>query len=96
MTPNPLSIGDVQKVLAKLLKERVSIRNLPVIFEALADYCKLTTDPDILTEYVRQALAKQITSQYTNENEALKVITLSGQVENLLPITFRKRNTGII
>ena len=84
VTPNPLSIGDIQKVLAKLLKERVSIRNLPVIFEALADYCKITTDPDILTEYVRQSLAKQITEQYIQEGEPLRVITLSSQVEKLI------------
>ncbi|WP_044895606.1 flagellar biosynthesis protein FlhA [Bacillus alveayuensis] len=84
VTPNPLSIGDIQKVLAKLLKEKVSIRNLPVIFETLADYGKLTTDTDLLTEYVRQALAKQITSQYTKEKEPLKVITLSGQVEKII------------
>src|SRR5690606_7816400 len=68
VTPEPLSIGDVQKVLAKLLKERVSIRNLPVIFETLADFCKLTTDPDVLTEYVRQALGKQITNQYKQDD----------------------------
>src|SRR3954454_22477815 len=43
VTPNPLSIGDVQKVLAKLLKEKVSIRNLPIIFETLADYGKMSS-----------------------------------------------------
>ncbi|MEK3808918.1 flagellar biosynthesis protein FlhA [Metabacillus sp. SLBN-84] len=80
VTPSPLSIGDIQKVLSKLLKEKVSIRNLPVIFEALADYGKLTSDPDLLCEYTRQALAKQITGQYT-AGDTLKVVTLSGKVE---------------
>ena len=47
VTPNPLWVGDIQKVLAKLLQERVSIRNLPTIFETLADFCKLTTDTDM-------------------------------------------------
>lgn len=84
VTPSPLSVGDVQKVLAKLLKERVSIRNLPIIFETLADYSKVTTDPEILAEYVRQALAKQITNQYIQDDQTLKVITLSGQVEKLI------------
>ncbi|MCU9612087.1 flagellar biosynthesis protein FlhA [Caldibacillus lycopersici] len=84
VTPNPLSTGDIQKVLAKLLKERVSIRNLPVIFETLADFCKMTTDPDILTEYVRQSLAKQITNQYKQDDDTLKVLTLSGRVEKLV------------
>ncbi|MCH1623767.1 flagellar biosynthesis protein FlhA [Fredinandcohnia quinoae] len=81
VTPNPLSIGDIQKVLAKLLKENVSIRNLPIIFETLADYGRMTTDTDLLTEYVRQALAKQITNSYIVQGETMKVVTLSGRVE---------------
>ncbi|AIE59669.1 flagellar biosynthesis protein FlhA [Bacillus methanolicus] len=81
VTPTPLSVGEVQKVLAKLLKENVSIRNLPVIFETLADFGKVTTDTDLLTEYVRQALARQITNQYAGQEKTLKVITLSGKVE---------------
>ncbi|NRG43432.1 flagellar biosynthesis protein FlhA [Bacillus sp. CRN 9] len=84
VTPNPLSVGEVQKVLAKLLKENVSIRNLPVIFESLADSAKTTTDTELLTEYVRQALARQITNQFYEDGEALKVVTLSGKVEKVI------------
>ncbi|MDM5295437.1 flagellar biosynthesis protein FlhA [Peribacillus simplex] len=84
VTPNPLSIGDVQKVLAKLLKEKVSIRNLPVIFETLADYGKLSTDTDLLTEYVRQNLARQITNSFIADENRIKVITLSGKVEKTI------------
>ncbi|MCM3123295.1 flagellar biosynthesis protein FlhA [Mesobacillus sp. AQ2] len=83
-TPNPLSVGEIQKVLGKLLRENVSIRNLPIIFETLADYGKVTTDTDILAEYVRQALARQITNQYSRNGETLKVITLSGRVEKMV------------
>lgn len=83
-TPNPLSVGEIQKVLGKLLKENVSIRNLPIIFETLADYGKVTTDTEILAEYVRQALARQITTQYSRMGETLKVITLSGRIEKLI------------
>ena len=93
LTPNPLSIGDVQKVLAKLLKENVSIRNLPIIFETLADYAKLTTDTDILTEYVRQALARQITNQYSQDNRTLKVITRSGKFEKLIADQYSTNRT---
>lgn len=84
VTPDPLSIGDVQRVLSKLLKERVSIRNLPIIFEALADYGRLTSDSDLLTEYVRQALSRQLTRQYSVDGETLKVVTLSGKVEKTI------------
>lgn len=83
-TPAPLSVGEVQKVLGKLLRENVSIRNLPVIFETLADYGKVTTDTEILAEYVRQALARQITNQYARAGETLKVITLSGRTEKMI------------
>ena len=84
VTPNPLSVGEVQKVLAKLLKENLSIRNLPIIFETLADYGKMTSDTDLLTEYVRQALARQITMQFATEGGSLNVITLSGRIEKLI------------
>lgn len=84
VTPDPLSIGDIQKVLANLLRENVSIRNLPVIFEALADFSKMTNDTQLLTEYVRQALAAQITKQYANEHSVIKVITISGDVEKTI------------
>ncbi|MGM8211737.1 flagellar biosynthesis protein FlhA [Virgibacillus sp. W0430] len=84
VTPEPLGIGDIQKVLAKLLKEKVSIRNLPIIFETLADFGKLTNDTELLTEYVRQALSAQITKQYTSNDQPLKVITIANQVEQLI------------
>lgn len=82
--PNPLSIGEVQKVLANLLKEKVSIRNMPIIFETLADYGQMTKDTDLITEYVRQALSRQITKQYANPGEPLYVITVSGSVEKMV------------
>ncbi len=84
VTPAPLSVGEVQKVLGKLLRENVSVRNLPIIFETLADYGKVTSDTDLLAEYARQALARQITNQYSQEGEALKVITVSGRIEKLI------------
>ncbi|WP_077309547.1 flagellar biosynthesis protein FlhA [Terribacillus halophilus] len=84
VTPDPLSVGDVQKVLAKLLREHVSVRNLPVIFETLADFGRMTTDTDLLAEYARQALAPQITKQYAQGNQPLQVITVSGTVEKLI------------
>jgi len=94
LTPNPLTIGEIQKVLSKLLRENVSIRNLPIIFETLADYSKLTSDTDILTEYVRQALARQITAQYANGQSSLKVITVSGKVEKLVADSIQQTDHG--
>ncbi|MGB3784783.1 flagellar biosynthesis protein FlhA [Priestia megaterium] len=94
VTPNPLSVGDIQRVLAKLLKEHVSIRNLPIIFEVLADYGKMTSDTDLLTEYVRQGLARQITSQYTVQEGLLRVLTLSGKVEKTMAEAVQQTEHG--
>ncbi len=94
LIPSILTIGDVQKVLAKLLKEKISIRDLVTIFETLADYGKYTKDPDVLTEYVRQSLSRQITQQYANPAEPLKVITVSPSVEKKISEAVQQSDQG--
>lgn len=94
VTPDPLSVGDIQKILAKLLRERVSIRNLPIIFETIADYATMTNDPELIAEYVRQSLARQITTQYAIEGEPLRVITLSANVEKEIAESVQQTEHG--
>ncbi|MFE6167125.1 flagellar biosynthesis protein FlhA [Viridibacillus arvi] len=94
LTPTPLSIGEIQKVLAKLLQENVSVRNLPIIFETLADYSKLTSDVDVLTEYVRQALARQITAQHAGSQPELKVLTVAAKVEKMIADSIQQTDHG--
>ncbi|HLS07651.1 flagellar biosynthesis protein FlhA [Lentibacillus sp.] len=94
VTPDPLAVGDVQKVLAKLLRENISIRNLPVIFETLADFGKITNDTELLGEYVRQALAPQITRQYAGDDMSLRVITVSGKVEKMIAENIQQTEHG--
>ncbi|MFJ8063805.1 flagellar biosynthesis protein FlhA [Psychrobacillus sp. NPDC096426] len=94
LTPTPLTVGEIQKVLGNLLREHVSIRNLPIIFETLADYSKMTSDVDVLTEYTRQSLAKQITTQYVGNNHVLKVLTVSGRVEKLIADSIQQTEHG--
>ncbi|MDD9147048.1 MULTISPECIES: flagellar biosynthesis protein FlhA [unclassified Sporolactobacillus] len=94
VTPEPLSIGEVQKVLVNLLKEKLSIRKLPVIFETLADYAPMTKDPGLLTEYVRQSLSRQITEQFAKQGESLKVLTLSPDLERKISESVQKTEHG--
>ncbi|TDQ39664.1 flagellar biosynthesis protein FlhA [Aureibacillus halotolerans] len=94
VTPEPLSVGSVQKVLAKLLKEQVSIKNLPLIFEALADYGRHTSDTDLLAEYARQQLAKQITLQFAGDARQLQVLTLSGSAEKTIAEAIKHTEQG--
>jgi len=84
LVPNLLSLGEVQKVLQNLLKERVSIRDLLTILETLADWASQTKNIDILTEYVRQSLARTISKQYQNEQGEMWVITLDPHLEQEL------------
>ena len=62
LVPTGLPLGSLQKVLQNLLRERISIRDLLTICETLADYAPMTKDTSILTEYVRQKLARSIVS----------------------------------
>lgn len=94
LTPTPMSIGEIQKVLSKLLNESVSVRNLPIIFETLADYSKLTSDVDVLTEYVRQSLARQITTQYAGNQQELKVLTVSAKIEKAIADSIQQTDHG--
>jgi flagellar biosynthesis protein FlhA len=94
LVPNVLSLGEVQKVLHNLLRERVSIRNLESILEVLADYGTRTKDIDILTEYVRQALARQICSDYKDEKGVLRVVTLSPQIEQAITNATQASDAG--
>ncbi|WP_424471482.1 flagellar biosynthesis protein FlhA [Paenisporosarcina sp.] len=94
LIPQLMAIGEVQKVLMKLLKEKVSIRNLLVILETLADYSSQTKDIDLLTEYVRQALSRQITLQYTSENVPLQVITAGASLEKKFADSVHRTEQG--
>jgi flagellar biosynthesis protein FlhA len=84
LVPKTLSIGEIQKVLQNLLREKVSIRDLITIFETLADYGSQTKDHITLTEVTRGALNRSITKTLVNEQGELSVITLAPRWEEKL------------
>ncbi|AWB44311.1 flagellar biosynthesis protein FlhA [Paenibacillus sp. CAA11] len=94
LIPSVLSIGDVQKVLGKLLREKISIRDLVTIFETLADYGSYTKDPEVLTEYVRQSLSRQITQQFTQQGETMRVITVGPTLEKKIAESVQQTDQG--
>jgi len=94
LTPNLLSLGVIQRVLQNLLKERVSIRDLLTIVETLADYGPITKDPDILTEYVRQKIARSILKQYETVEGVLPLVTLDQHLEDILRDGIQKVDQG--
>lgn len=94
LLPDLMSIGDIQRVLANLLKEQVSIRDMVSILETLADYAKITKDSDVLTEYVRQALKRQISRQYANEDQRILALTLDPGLEEQLRESIQQSDFG--
>lgn len=93
LLPDLMSIGEIQKVLANLLREKISIRDMSTILEVLADYAKLTKDPEVLTEYVRHALSRQITHQNV-QNNILPCLTLDPNLENAISAAVQRTEHG--
>ena len=79
-----MSLGEIQKVLQNLLRERVSIRNIVSILETLASYVSYSKDTSFLTEYVRTALSRQITKDYVDKAGTLSVITVDPEIETII------------
>jgi len=94
LTPSPLSLGIIQKVLQNLIRESVSIRDMQTICETLTDYASLTKDADILTEYVRQGLARTITRPYETEDHKFPVLSLQQGLEEKLARGIQKSENG--
>ncbi|HEY5583611.1 MAG TPA: flagellar biosynthesis protein FlhA [Ruminiclostridium sp.] len=92
LVPKLMSIGEIQKVLANLLKENVSIRDMVTIMETLADYSPMTHDADMLTEYVRQALGRSISQKFFSGNS--NVITIDPKVEQMIMDSIQKTEFG--
>jgi len=93
LVPKLLTLGEVQKVLANLLREGVSIRDMVTILETLADYAPVARDTDMLTEYVRQALGRAISRAFiTPENS--DVITIDPQLEQMIMDSVQKTEVG--
>ncbi|SHE42818.1 flagellar biosynthesis protein FlhA [Schwartzia succinivorans] len=91
--PELMNVGEIQKVLSNLLRERISIRDMGTIFEVLADYGRATKDTDILTEYVRHAMARQITQQNI-QNNVIPCVTLDPAIENRIAGAVQRTDRG--
>lgn len=91
--PRLLSLSEVHRIIINLLNERVPVRDMVTIFEAIGDYSGITKDLDILTEYVRQAISRQIINTYL-ENDTLNVLTLSPETETLIRNSLQETDSG--
>ncbi len=93
LIPGVLSLGIIMRVVQNLLKEGVSIRDLRTILETMADWAATTQDTDILTEYVRHALARTISSELAIDG-IIPVITLAKPAEDAIRNGIQHKETG--
>jgi len=84
LVPNMLPLSTVQRVLANLLQEKVPIVDLAAILEALANHAHATKDPEVLTEFVRQSMARTICSRYAGQTNTLQAIAFDPALEQAL------------
>jgi flagellar biosynthesis protein FlhA len=94
LVPNLLPLGGVVKVLQNLLREQIPIRDLLSILETLGDWAPMTKDIEVLTENVRQALARTITNIYQTQDGELPIIILDQSVEKALSESIQKTDQG--
>ena len=95
LIPSMLSVGDVQKVLQNLLREKIPIRDMITILEALADNAAAGKDIDFLTEMVRQSLSRTICSLFCSEDNKLSVLTFDPTLEQKIADSLQHSPQGV-
>ncbi|MCC7264556.1 MAG: flagellar biosynthesis protein FlhA [Candidatus Latescibacteria bacterium] len=96
IVPNIVPLSKLQRVLQNLLAERVPVRSLRSILEAMADYGDIK-DIEVLTEYVRTALRRAICNSLLKEHpeEGLAVLTVGGRIEEMIKESIQMTVAGI-
>jgi len=96
LVPKIASIGDIQRVLRQLLRERVPIRDLTTILEAIADATPASKDADQVAEAVRAAIGRAICRPYQTEKGDLPTIALSPGLEERLLASMVRTEQGVV
>jgi len=94
LTPDLMTVGEVQKVLQNLLRESVPLRDIVTILEALGDGARMNKDTDFLTDHVRQKLSRSICRRLLNQDNKLQVITLHPNLEQMLADSVQATQLG--
>ncbi|MBN2022714.1 MAG: flagellar biosynthesis protein FlhA [Pirellulales bacterium] len=95
LIPGAMKLAEVQQILQMLLREHVPIRQLSVILETLGDYAPRIKDPILLTEYVRNRLARTICTRYRDREHRLFVVTLDPALEDRIRAGFEHTERGL-
>lgn len=94
LVPDLMTIGEIQKVLQNLLRERIPIKDMVTILEYLADGARINKDSDFLTEHVRQGLSRAICQMYMQQNNKISVVTLHPKLEQEIADSIQQMSWG--
>lgn len=94
--PELVPLGTLQKVLQSLLAERIPIRDLGTIVETASEYISSTSEVDVLAEYARMALKRQITEMHRDENGKINVFTIDPTIEQSLADSVQNTKQGLM
>lgn len=94
LSPEVLGLGEIQKVMQNLLREKVPLHDMVTLLEELSDQSKVTKDLDSLTESVRQALRRTITAQHVNYEGKLEVVTIDPKLEKKISESIQVTRQG--
>jgi flagellar biosynthesis protein FlhA len=94
--PESVSLGTVHKVLQALLAEQVAIRDLATIVETVSDYVSATKETDVLAEYARMSLKRQITEMFKDKDGRVNVFTIDPAVEQKLSDSVQNTKQGLM
>ncbi|MEW6050493.1 MAG: flagellar biosynthesis protein FlhA [Candidatus Zixiibacteriota bacterium] len=94
--PDILPLSTLHKILQSLLAERIPIRDLATIVETASDYIHVTKDSDVLAEYVRMSLKRQISELYKDQTSKINVFTIDPAVEQKLADSIQNTKQGLM
>ncbi|MBD3401818.1 flagellar biosynthesis protein FlhA [candidate division GN15 bacterium] len=94
--PETVSLGMLQKVLTALLAERIPVRDLSTILETMSDYAPITKEADVLAEYVRMSLKRQISELYKDTTGRINVFTIDPAIEQQLSESVQNTKQGLM
>jgi flagellar biosynthesis protein FlhA len=90
--PGKVSLSVLHRVLQRLLRERIPIRDLVTILEAIGDGAETTKDPEALTEVVRKSLTNVIARLFADQTGTVRGITIGARLEGALLGLFSPRS----
>jgi flagellar biosynthesis protein FlhA len=94
LVPSVMNLGNLQQVLALLLREQVSIRDLRSILETCADWAPSVKSPERLAEFVRRKFSRAITSKYTTPDGVLPLVSLTPALERTISDALQQTDEG--